>query len=212
MAEPDGAVEEFGNVLAALADPTRRRLLDLLAAQGAATATTLTGRLPISRQAIVKHLAVLDAAGLVVGSRAGREVRYALRPAALDATTRWMSWLAADWDRRLAAVKRAAETAEHDSALQIPSPQQIPRRTGTRGAAMTPAANRSQLTRPYEQEIRHDDAEAHEHAGRHSLTRSVRLLARNCAGAAARSALVPKSSMSCSDVRRPYRPRTPRAG
>jgi DNA-binding transcriptional ArsR family regulator len=110
MAEPDGAVEEFGNVLAALADPTRRRLLDMLAVQGAATATTLTGRLPISRQAIVKHLAVLDAAGLVVGSRAGREVRYALRPAALDATTRWMSWLAADWDRRLAAVKRAAET------------------------------------------------------------------------------------------------------
>ena len=116
MAEPGGAVEEFGNVLAALADPTRRRLLDLLAARGAATATTLAGRLPISRQAIVKHLAVLDAAGLVVGSRAGREVRYALRPAALDAATRWMSWLAADWDRRLAAVKRAAETAEHDSA------------------------------------------------------------------------------------------------
>ncbi len=115
MAEPDGAVEEFGNVLAALADPTRRRLLDLLAAQGAATATTLAERLPISRQAIVKHLAVLDAAGLVVGSRAGREVRYSLRPAVLDATTRWMSWLAADWDRRLAAVKRAAETAEHDS-------------------------------------------------------------------------------------------------
>jgi DNA-binding transcriptional ArsR family regulator len=116
MAEPDGAVEEFSNVLAALADPTRRRLLDLLAAQGAATATTLAGRLPISRQAIVKHLAVLDAAGLVVGSRAGREMRYSLRPAGLDATTRWMSWLAADWDWRLAAVKRAAETAEGDSA------------------------------------------------------------------------------------------------
>jgi DNA-binding transcriptional ArsR family regulator len=112
--EPDGAVEEVGSVLAALADPTRRRLLDLVAAQGAATATTLAGRLPISRQAIVKHLAVLDAAGLVVGSRVGREVRYSLRPAGLDATTRWMSSLAADWDRRLAAIKRAAEAAERD--------------------------------------------------------------------------------------------------
>ncbi|KOX15843.1 ArsR family transcriptional regulator [Saccharothrix sp. NRRL B-16348] len=112
--EPDGAVEEVGNVLVALADPTRRRLLDLLAAQGAVTATTLAGRLPVSRQAIVKHLAVLDAAGLVVGSRVGREVRYSLRPAGLDATTRWMSSLAADWDRRLAAIKRVAEAAERD--------------------------------------------------------------------------------------------------
>jgi DNA-binding transcriptional ArsR family regulator len=113
-AEPDSAVEEVGSVLVALADPTRRRLLDLLAALGAATATTLAGRLPVSRQAIVKHIVVLDAAGLVVGSRVGREVRYSLRPAGLDATTRWMSSLAADWDRRLAAVKRAAEAAERD--------------------------------------------------------------------------------------------------
>ena len=113
-AEPDDAAEEVRSVLVALADPTRRRLLDLLAAQGAATATTLAGRLPVSRQAIVKHLAVLDAAGLVVGSRVGREVRYSLRPDSLDATTRWMSSLAADWDRRLAAIQRAAEAAERD--------------------------------------------------------------------------------------------------
>lgn len=110
--EPD---EEVVSVLAALADPTRRQLLDLLAAQGAASATTLAGRLPVSRQAIVKHLAVLDAAGLVDGSRVGREMRYSLRPAGLDATTRWMSSLAAGWDRRLAAIKRAAEAAERDS-------------------------------------------------------------------------------------------------
>jgi DNA-binding transcriptional ArsR family regulator len=109
-AKPDG---EVGSVLVALADPTRRRLLDLLA-EGAATATTLAEQLPVSRQAIVKHLAVLDTAGLVVGSRVGREVRYSLRPAGLDATTRWMSSLAADWDRRLAAIKRAAEAAERD--------------------------------------------------------------------------------------------------
>lgn len=109
--EPVGS-EPVDSVLAALADPTRRQLLDLLAAQGEATATTLAERLPVSRQAIVKHLAVLDAAGLVSGGRVGREVRYAVRPAALNATARWMAALAADWDRRLAAVKRVAEVAE----------------------------------------------------------------------------------------------------
>lgn len=102
-------------VLVALADPTRRQLLDLLAAQGEATATTLAGRLPISRQAVVKHLAVLNAAGLVSGSRVGREVRYTVRPAALDATARWMVALAIDWDRRLANLKRVAEAGQRRS-------------------------------------------------------------------------------------------------
>ncbi|MEV0413529.1 metalloregulator ArsR/SmtB family transcription factor [Streptomyces sp. NPDC050448] len=110
-----GAGGEVDSVLAALADPTRRKLLDLLAAQGETTATKLAEGLPVSRQAVVKHLAVLDAAGLVCGNRAGREVRYAVRPAALDATARWMAALAADWDRRLAAVKRIAEAAEQDT-------------------------------------------------------------------------------------------------
>lgn len=107
-----GAVEAVDSVLVALADPTRRQLLDLLAAQGEATATTLAERVPVSRQAVVKHLGVLDAAGLVSGSRVGREVRYAVRPAALDATARWMASLAADWDRRLANIRRVAEAAE----------------------------------------------------------------------------------------------------
>ncbi|WP_151478779.1 ArsR/SmtB family transcription factor [Streptomyces albicerus] len=109
-----GAVDAVDSVLGALADPTRRRLLDVLAAEGEATATTLAGRLPVSRQAVVKHLAVLDAAGLVSGGRVGREVRYAVRPAALDATARWMAGLAADWDRRLANIKRVAEAAEQE--------------------------------------------------------------------------------------------------
>jgi len=109
------AGEAVDSVLGALADPTRRQLLDLLSAKGEATATTLAERLPVSRQAVVKHLAVLDAAGLVSGSRVGREVRYAVRPAALDATARWMAELAADWDRRLAKIKRIAEAAERDS-------------------------------------------------------------------------------------------------
>ncbi|MFF1845275.1 ArsR/SmtB family transcription factor [Streptomyces sp. NPDC058232] len=107
--------EAIDSVLGALADPMRRQLLDLLAAQGEVSATTLAERVPVSRQAVVKHLAVLDAAGLVSGTRVGREVRYAVRPAALDATARWMAALAADWDRRLAHIKRVAEAAERDS-------------------------------------------------------------------------------------------------
>ncbi|MGW1072926.1 ArsR/SmtB family transcription factor [Streptomyces sp. NPDC002537] len=113
--EPRGGAEAVDTVLAALADPTRRRLLELLAAQGEATATTLAEHLPVSRQAVVKHLAVLDAAGLVTGGRVGREVRYTVRPAALDATARWMASLAADWDRRLAHIKHIAEAAERDA-------------------------------------------------------------------------------------------------
>ena len=112
--ERRGAVA-VDSVLVALADPMRRQVLELLAAQGEATATTLAERLPVSRQAVVKHLAVLDAAGLVSGNRVGREVRYAVRPAALDATARWMAGLAADWDRRLAHIKSIAESAEQEA-------------------------------------------------------------------------------------------------
>lgn len=112
---PRDASAAVDSVLVALADPTRRQLLQLLAALGEATATTLAARLPVSRQAVVKHLTVLDAAGLVSGSRVGREVRYTVRPAALDATARWMAALATDWDQRLANIKRVAEAAERDS-------------------------------------------------------------------------------------------------
>ncbi|MDP5315859.1 MULTISPECIES: ArsR/SmtB family transcription factor [Streptomyces] len=118
--ERTGAAEAVSHVLGALADPTRRQLLDLLAARGEATATILAERLPVSRQAVVKHLAVLDAAGLVSGTRVGREVRYAVRPAALDATARWMASLAADWDTRLAHIKRVAEAAERDARTAGP--------------------------------------------------------------------------------------------
>uniref|UniRef100_UPI003F499335 ArsR/SmtB family transcription factor n=1 Tax=Nonomuraea bangladeshensis TaxID=404385 RepID=UPI003F499335 len=112
--ERRGPIEGVDSLLAALADPTRRELLDLLASRGEASATTLAEHLPISRQAILKHLAVLDSAGLVSRARVRREVRYAVRPAALDATARWMAALAADWDRRLAEVKRIAEAAERE--------------------------------------------------------------------------------------------------
>jgi DNA-binding transcriptional ArsR family regulator len=96
-------------VMAALADPTRWRVLSLLAERGEATATTLAGELPVSRVAVVKHLAVLDRAGLVEGRRQGREVRYSVRTEQLDATARWMAGLATQWDARLDAIKRLAE-------------------------------------------------------------------------------------------------------
>jgi DNA-binding transcriptional ArsR family regulator len=103
--------EIVDRVLTALADPTRRQVLDLLAAHGQATATTIAGGLPISRQAVVKHLAVLAGAGLVEGMKVGREVRYAVRAEALDTTARWMTTLAVAWDRRLDKIKRFAEVA-----------------------------------------------------------------------------------------------------
>jgi DNA-binding transcriptional ArsR family regulator len=105
---PHDPVEE---VLAALADPTRRQLLDALAAHGEASATLLAESLPVTRQAIVQHLAVLDRAGLVAGRRSGREVRYVLRPGPLSATASWLAGLAAEWDARLQAIKRIAESA-----------------------------------------------------------------------------------------------------
>lgn len=99
-------------VFAALADPTRWRVLTLLAERGEATATTLAGDLPVSRVAVVKHLGVLDRAGLVESRRAGREVRYSARPERLDAAARWMAAVAAQWGARLAAIKRLAEEGD----------------------------------------------------------------------------------------------------
>jgi len=99
-------------VLAALADPTRRRILDGLSAAGGGTATTLAQNLPVTRQAVVKHLAVLHEAGLVVARKTGREVRYSVAPAPLATTARWMTDLASEWNRPLQAVKRLAESGE----------------------------------------------------------------------------------------------------
>jgi DNA-binding transcriptional ArsR family regulator len=98
---------------AAVADPTRRRLLDVLLARGEASATTLAAELPVTRQGIAKHLAVLDHAGLVEARRQGREVLYSVRPVELDAATRWMAQVAAEWDARLHTIKHLAE-ARHN--------------------------------------------------------------------------------------------------
>ena len=96
-------------VFAALADPTRWSLLGTLAEVGEGTATTLAVDLPVSRPAVIKHLGVLDRAGLVSRRRAGREVRYRVEPERLDATARRMTAIAAAWDRRLDALKAIAE-------------------------------------------------------------------------------------------------------
>ncbi len=110
MGAPDSADRrDIATVLVALADPTRRQLLDALVQEGQASATTLAGLLPVSRQAVVKHLRVLEIAGLVSAGRAGREVLYRVRPGPLDVSARWLADLAAAWDRRLDAIKRAAE-------------------------------------------------------------------------------------------------------
>lgn len=96
---------------AAVGDPTRRRLVDALLTLGEATATTLAGELPVTRQAVVKHLAVLGRAGLVGGRREGREVLYTVRPDRLDEVSHAMVRISAGWDQRLAAIKRLAESA-----------------------------------------------------------------------------------------------------
>jgi DNA-binding transcriptional ArsR family regulator len=104
-------LDAVDNVLAALADPMRRRVLDRLAARGQATATVLAAELPVSRQAVVQHLAVLEQVGLVASHRAGRERRFTVQPEQLTATARWMTQVAAQWDARLAAIARLAESA-----------------------------------------------------------------------------------------------------
>ena len=98
-------------VFTALADPTRRAILAALAADGPATATDLAARLPITRQAIAKHLALLADAGLVAaepGER--RRVRYRLRSAPMQVAQQFLAALARDWDRQLDALQDHLKT------------------------------------------------------------------------------------------------------
>lgn len=102
----DGADERLWE---AIAEPSRRRVLDLILAHGEATPTMLAAELPFTRQAVAKHLAVLTSAGLVEGRRQGREVRYSVRPERLDAAAQAMAHVAARWDVRLQGIKGLAE-------------------------------------------------------------------------------------------------------
>jgi DNA-binding transcriptional ArsR family regulator len=98
-------IQPADRVFAALADPNRRRLLAAVASSPA-TATELAGDLPISRQAVVKHLAALADAGLLERERRGREVRYRMTPEPLSDAVSWMAGVGGQWDRRLAALAR----------------------------------------------------------------------------------------------------------
>ncbi len=103
--DPDGPA---GAVFAALADPTRRAVLRAVAEQGPATATELAGRLPVSRQAVAKHLAVLQEAGLVAPRRTGRENRFAATPGPRAEAGRWLARAEAAWDDRLGRLATLA--------------------------------------------------------------------------------------------------------
>ncbi|WP_439678364.1 ArsR/SmtB family transcription factor [Embleya sp. MST-111070] len=93
----------------AIGDPTRRRLLDLLLVAGIGTPTSLSDHLPISRQAVAKHLAVLDRAGLVHATPMGRERRYEVDEAQLSRAVRQLHEVGRTWDARLNRIKRIAE-------------------------------------------------------------------------------------------------------
>jgi ArsR family transcriptional regulator, cadmium/lead-responsive transcriptional repressor len=97
----------------AVGDPTRRRMLDLLLADGGGTATTLSERLPVTRQAVAKHLGVLDRVGLVHVTPAGRARRYQVDEAQLARAVAQLSAVGATWDARLQRIKRIAERIQH---------------------------------------------------------------------------------------------------
>jgi DNA-binding transcriptional ArsR family regulator len=106
-APPDGHVDA---IFAALADPTRRDVIGRLAREPA-SASRLALELPVSRQAVAKHLAALDRAGLVAARREGRELRYALNPEPMADAMAWMASVGARWDERLARLARRASAS-----------------------------------------------------------------------------------------------------
>jgi len=98
----------------AIGDPTRRRMLDLLLVRGDGTATTLSQQMPVTRQAVAKHLGVLDRAGLVRATPAGREKRYRVDEAQLARAVAQLTSVGAAWDARLQRIKRIAEAIQRE--------------------------------------------------------------------------------------------------
>ena len=97
--------DPIGAVFSALGDPTRRHLLESLT-HGRETISGLASDLPLSRQAVTKHLTMLTRAGLVQGRRSGREVYFELTPEAMTEPARWMAELGAEWNERLGRLER----------------------------------------------------------------------------------------------------------
>ena len=98
----------------AVGDPTRRRMLDQLLMDGVGTATSLSEHLPVTRQAVTKHLAVLDRVGLVHGASAGRERQFRVDQAQLARAVAQLADVGATWDSRLQRIKRLAETIQSE--------------------------------------------------------------------------------------------------
>jgi ArsR family transcriptional regulator, cadmium/lead-responsive transcriptional repressor len=109
------AAQADDELWSAIADPSRRRVLDLLVSHGDASASWLASQVPFTRQAVSKHLVVLEETGLVTRRKQGREVLYQVDAARLDQATQAMSALAARWDQRLGAIKRLAEAAHAEA-------------------------------------------------------------------------------------------------
>jgi DNA-binding transcriptional ArsR family regulator len=106
----------------AIADPSRRRVLDLLVRSGEASASALAEQVPFTRQAVSKHLVVLEDAGLVSRRKQGREVLYQVDAIRLDQASRAMSEVATRWERRLGAIKRLAEAAHAEAKKKTRKP------------------------------------------------------------------------------------------
>lgn len=104
----------------AIGDPTRRRVLDLLLAQGQGTATSLSDELPVTRQAVAKHLAVLDRAGLVHGRAVGRERHFRVDDAQLARAAAQLAAVGSEWDGRLRRIARIAERIERQAPTDRP--------------------------------------------------------------------------------------------
>lgn len=112
MSPQDREPPRPGAVFEALADPTRREVVRRLAEDGPATATELAGDLPVTRQAVAKHLATLAEAGLVTSDRRGRETRFSFTPQPLADAVSWMADVGAQWDDRLQALSQYLEKGE----------------------------------------------------------------------------------------------------
>jgi DNA-binding transcriptional ArsR family regulator len=100
-----GRDDHVDAVFEALADATRRRVMSCLADLGSASPTEIASRLPVTRQAVSKHLLSLGEAGLVTFVREGRETQYRLTPGPLTDAMSWMADVGAEWDQRLAALR-----------------------------------------------------------------------------------------------------------